>query len=177
MEIAMSKSLKKMFVFCILSILSIGAYAQTTKVVIVPLDASDSKIYTGVTPIVVDNTANTITFLAPSDANMQPSLALNYSIALQGVFPSRNASDPFIGEIALFGFNFAPRGWALAEGQILPIATYSALYSLLGTYYGGDGRSTFGLPDLRGRAAIGQGTGPGLDQRRIGQKSGSEDLP
>jgi microcystin-dependent protein len=177
MEVAMSKSLKKMFVFYILSIFSIGAYAQTTKVVVVPLGASDSKIYTGVTPIVVDNTANTITFSAPSNANMQPSLVLNYSIALNGTFPSRNAVYPFIGEIALFGFNFAPRGWALAQGQLLAISSYSALFSLLGTIYGGDGRATFALPDLRGRAAIGQGTGLGLDNRRIGQKFGSEDLP
>ena len=83
-------------------------------------------------------------------------------------------SEPFVGEIRAFGFNFPPRGWSLCQGQLLPISSNSALFSLLGTFYGGDGRTTFGLPDLRGRAAIGQGNGPGLTPRSIGQKSGYE---
>lgn len=83
-------------------------------------------------------------------------------------------SEPFIGEIRVFGFNFAPRGWALCDGQLLPIAQNTALFSLLGTIYGGDGRTTFALPDLRGRAALHQGNGPGLSPRAIGQRSGSE---
>lgn len=82
--------------------------------------------------------------------------------------------EDFIGTIKLFGFNFAPRGWAFCEGQILPINQYTALFSLLGTTYGGDGRTTFGLPDLRGRVPINQGTGPGLSNRKIGQHSGTE---
>ncbi len=82
--------------------------------------------------------------------------------------------EPFIGQIQPFGFNFAPRGWALCDGQLLSIASHSALFSLLGTTYGGDGRTTFGLPDLRGRAALHMGTGPGLSPRPIGQKAGSE---
>jgi len=82
--------------------------------------------------------------------------------------------DPFIGEIKMFAGNFAPRGWALCDGQLLPINQNSALYSLLGTTYGGDGRTTFALPDLRGRVPIHAGTGPGLTQRRLGQKSGTE---
>lgn len=69
--------------------------------------------------------------------------------------------DPFIGEIRLFGFNFAPQGWALCEGQTMPIAQYTALFSLLGTTYGGNGQTTFQLPDLRGRAPIGFGQAPG----------------
>lgn len=81
-------------------------------------------------------------------------------------------SDPFIGEIKLVGFNFAPRGWAFCAGQLLPIAQNTALFSLLGTVYGGDGRVTFALPDLRGRAAIHFGAGPGLPDYRLGAKAG-----
>lgn len=83
-------------------------------------------------------------------------------------------AEPFIGEIRAFGFNFAPRGWAQCDGQLLPIAQYSALFSLLGTTYGGDGRTTFGLPDLRGRSAVHEGSGPGLIPVQLGQKGGAE---
>lgn len=83
-------------------------------------------------------------------------------------------SEPFIGEIRLFGFSFAPSGWARCEGQLLQIASNTALFSLLGTTYGGDGKSTFGLPDLRGRNAIHQGAGPGLSSRVMGQRGGQE---
>ena len=82
--------------------------------------------------------------------------------------------EPFLGQIQIFGFNFAPRGWALCDGQLLPINSYQALFSLLGTTYGGDGRTTFGLPDLRGRSAIHFGQGPGLSSKTIGQKGGNE---
>ena len=82
--------------------------------------------------------------------------------------------DPFLGEISMFGGNFAPRGWAFCSGQLLSISQYSALFSLLGTTYGGDGRTTFALPDLRGRAAIHEGHGPGLSNRPLGSKSGTE---
>lgn len=82
--------------------------------------------------------------------------------------------EPFIGEIIMFGGNFAPRGWALCNGQLLSINQNQALFSILGTTYGGDGRTTFGLPDLRGRAAMHAGTGPGLSPRPLGQKSGTE---
>ena len=85
-------------------------------------------------------------------------------------------SDPFIGEIIMFGGNFAPRGWALCEGQLLPISQNTALFSILGTTYGGDGRTTFGLPDLRGRIPMGSGTGPGLSPRRLGEKAGTENV-
>ncbi len=79
-----------------------------------------------------------------------------------------------IGEIRMFGGNFAPRAWALCEGQLLSIAQNTALFSILGTTYGGDGRTTFALPDLRGRAPVGPGTGPGLTTRKLGQRSGLE---
>ena len=82
--------------------------------------------------------------------------------------------DEFIGTIKAFGFSWAPRGWASCDGQLLAIAQYQALFSLLGTTYGGDGRTTFGLPDLRGRVPISQGTGSGLSNRKMGTKSGTE---
>jgi len=106
--------------------------------------------------------------------NMQPYLGVNYTIALQGIFPSRNGLEPFIAEIIMFGGNFAPRGWAFCDGQLLPIAQNQALFSILGTTYGGDGRTTFALPDLRGRTAIHPGTGPGLSNRRLGERGGAE---
>ncbi|MFT6245184.1 MAG: microcystin-dependent protein [Salibacteraceae bacterium] len=81
---------------------------------------------------------------------------------------------PFIGQIQPWGFDFAPRGWALCDGQLMSIAQNTALFSLLGTIYGGDGRTTFALPDLRGRTALHMGTGPGLTTRPIGQRSGVE---
>ncbi len=86
------------------------------------------------------------------------------------------AQNPFIGQICMFGANFAPRSWALCDGQILLISQNTALFSLLGTLYGGDGRNTFALPDLRGRLPRHQGTGPGLTPRQIGKKDGIEDV-
>jgi len=83
-------------------------------------------------------------------------------------------STPYIGQIKMFGGNFAPRGWAFCSGQLLAISQNSALFSIVGTTYGGDGRTTFGLPDLRGRVAIHQGSGPGLSTRQLGQKGGTE---
>ena len=84
------------------------------------------------------------------------------------------AREPFIGEIMQFGGTFCPRGWAEADGRLLSTSNYSALFSLLGTNFGGDGRRTFGLPDLRGRVAVGVGRGPGLSEYRVGQKGGVE---
>ena len=83
-------------------------------------------------------------------------------------------SEPFVGEIRMFAGNFAPRGWAFCDGQLLAVSQNDALFSLLGTIYGGDGRTTFGLPDLRGRVPIHAGSGPGLSQRRLGAKTGVE---
>ena len=82
--------------------------------------------------------------------------------------------DPFLGEIRIFAGNFAPRGWALCDGQILPIAQNSALFALLGAAYGGDGRSTFALPNLQGRAPMHWGEGPGLTPRAVGEAGGEE---
>ena len=83
-------------------------------------------------------------------------------------------SEPYVGEIRMFAGNFAPRDWAFCDGQLLAVSQNDALFSLLGTIYGGDGRTTFGLPDLRGRVPIHAGTGPGLSPRRLGAKFGSE---
>ncbi len=85
-------------------------------------------------------------------------------------------SDPFTGEIRMFAGNFAPRNWALCIGTIMSISDNNALYSLLGTSYGGDGRVTFGLPDMRGRIPLHQGNGPGLTPRAIGQRFGWEEV-
>ena len=84
--------------------------------------------------------------------------------------------DPFVAEIRIFPFNFAPKGWAFCDGQILPISQNTALFSLLGTTYGGDGKSTFALPDLQGSAAMHPGQGPGLSLHDLGETSGSESV-
>ena len=83
-------------------------------------------------------------------------------------------ADPFVAEIRIFGFNFAPTGWALCDGQILPISQNTALFSLLGTTYGGDGKSNFALPDLQGRAPMHPGQGPGLSDHSLGESAGSD---
>jgi microcystin-dependent protein len=83
-------------------------------------------------------------------------------------------SEPFVGEIKMVGFTFAPRGYAFCDGQLLPISQNTALFSLLGTTYGGDGRTTFALPDLRGRFPMHAGSGPGLTVRSNGEKGGAE---
>ncbi len=106
--------------------------------------------------------------------NMQPFLGIHYCIALQGIFPSRSGLEPFIAEIMLFAGTFAPRGWAFCDGQLLSISQNTALFALIGTTYGGDGRTTFGLPDLRGRVPLHPGTGPGLTNRSLGQRGGQE---
>jgi microcystin-dependent protein len=83
-------------------------------------------------------------------------------------------ADPFVAEIRIFPFNFAPRGWAFCNGQLLPISQNTALFSLLGTTYGGNGSSNFALPDLQGRAPMHPGQGPGLSPHDLGETSGSE---
>lgn len=83
-------------------------------------------------------------------------------------------AEPYIAEIIMFGGNFAPRGWALCDGQVLSIAQNQALFSLLGTTYGGNGTTTFALPDLRGRVPVHAGTGPGLSQQFLGSQGGTE---
>ena len=82
-------------------------------------------------------------------------------------------ADPFVGEIRTFGFNFPPTGWAQCNGQLLPISQNTALFSLLGTNYGGDGRTTFALPNLQGASPMAQGQGPGLSDRYIGELGGA----
>lgn len=85
-------------------------------------------------------------------------------------------ADPFLGEIRLFGFNFAPVGWAMCQGQLLPISQNTALFSLLGTSYGGNGTTTFALPDLRSRVPLSMGQGAGLSNYVIGQAGGNENV-
>jgi microcystin-dependent protein len=109
--------------------------------------------------------------------NMQPHVTLNCIIALQGIFPSPSSgsnSGTLLGEIKWVPYNFAPNSWAFCDGQLLPISANAALFSLLGTTYGGDGITTFALPDARGRTMIHQGQGPGLTNRSLGNKFGTE---
>lgn len=105
-------------------------------------------------------------------------VAFTAALATASIFghtkPAQAGMDPFVGEITLIGFNFCPRGWAAADGSLLAISSHQALFSLYGTTYGGDGVSTFALPDLRGRVAVHDGHGPGLTDRRIGQRGGAE---
>jgi microcystin-dependent protein len=83
-------------------------------------------------------------------------------------------ADPFVAEIRIFPFNFAPKGWAWCDGQLMPISQNTALFSLLGTTYGGNGKSNFALPDLQGRAPMHHGQGPGLSLHDLGEMAGSE---
>lgn len=83
-------------------------------------------------------------------------------------------ADPFVAEVRIFPFNFAPKGWAFCQGQLLPLSQNTALFSLLGTTYGGDGKSTFALPDFQGRVPLGPGQGPGLSLHDLGETGGSE---
>jgi microcystin-dependent protein len=109
--------------------------------------------------------------------NMQPNLVLNCIIALRGDYPARDGaetSSPFVGEIKWFGGNYAPAGFAFCDGQLLTVSSNTALFSILGTTYGGDGRTTFALPDARGRAILHAGSGPGLTPRRLGERPGTE---
>lgn len=116
------------------------------------------------------------------DNNLQPELAMNWMIALDGLFPSPSGggyANRFLGEIALFAGNYAPRGWALANGQLLSIGQNQSLFALFGTTYGGDGVTSFALPDLRGRTAIGASTGAsalGTGVARLGSQIGSETI-
>jgi microcystin-dependent protein len=84
--------------------------------------------------------------------------------------------DPLLGTIQIFAFNFAPKGWAKCDGSLLPISQYMALFSLLGTYYGGDGQTTFGLPDLRSRVPVGLGQGRGMSNYELGEMDGAESI-
>src|SRR5687768_14712841 len=83
-------------------------------------------------------------------------------------------ADPFVAEIRIFCFNFAPTGWAWCDGQLMPISQNTALFSLLGTFYGGDGKTTFALPNLQGRAPMHPGQGPGLSLHDLGERGGIE---
>lgn len=107
--------------------------------------------------------------------SLRRTLALS-AVALSALssFNAHAQADPFLGQITCFGFNFAPRGWMLAQGQLLPISQNQALFSLLGTTYGGNGQTTFALPNLQGRVVIGAGQAPGLTPHTLGEMGGTE---
>jgi len=137
-----------------------------------------SEMSSGYNPTAVAQTGN-----SQPHNNRQPFATLNYAIALQGVYPSPGKNDedvatkgidPFLGEIAIFPYNFTPQAYAACNGQMLSISQNSALFSLLGTTYGGNGTTNFAVPDLQGRAVIHSGQGPGLSNYNIGQKGGAE---
>jgi microcystin-dependent protein len=145
-------------------------------------------LYVCATPaLLIGQTETGVTGDGTPVENRQPSLGLRYIIAMQGYFPQDPASgvtppggtqapdrnEPFMGEIRAVPYNVAPRGWAFCEGQLLSINQNQALFSLLLTRYGGNGQTTFALPDLRGRVPIGAGQGPDLPNYTLGQKVGS----
>ncbi|MBN1968164.1 MAG: tail fiber protein [Candidatus Delongbacteria bacterium] len=109
---------------------------------------------------------------------MQPYLVLNFCIALSGIFPSHSKSDevkgadPFVGEVNIFAFNFTPRDYQSCNGDLLSLSQNTALFSLVGTTYGGNGTSTFGIPDFTGRVVLHRGQGIGLTNRILGEKQG-----
>lgn len=107
-------------------------------------------------------------------AVLSAAVSLSAVATVASVSPASAQSEPFIGQMMVTGATFCPRGWAQADGQIMSIAQNTALFALLGTTYGGNGQTTFALPDLRGRAAIHQGTGPGLSPYVEGQVGGKE---
>jgi len=110
-------------------------------------------------------------------SNLQPSVAMSYIVAIDGAYPSPDesaAGEPFLGEVAMFGGNFPPAGWAFADGRLMSVDADDSLFSILGTTYGGDGLSSFALPDLRGRVPVGVGQGPGLSDRQLGEAFGAE---
>jgi len=100
--------------------------------------------------------------------------ALALTAAAAGAPQAAQAQEFYLGQISVFGFNYCPQGWLPADGRLLPIPSNEALYSVLSTYYGGDGRTNFGLPDLRGRSAIGTGGAPGMTGFGIGARGGEE---
>ncbi len=107
--------------------------------------------------------------------NMAAGILTCIAITMTATSPAQaNDGEQYVGEIKFFAGNFAPRGWAFCDGQLLPVASHDALFSLLGTIYGGDGRTTFALPDMRGRMPVHQGTGPGLEQFQIGARNGGD---
>ncbi len=109
--------------------------------------------------------------------NVQPSLAMTYMVQTSGIFPSSGGSGPatsFMGQVRAFSGYFVPAGYLPADGRLMSISSNTALFALFGTTYGGDGKTTFALPDLRGRTAIGAGAGPGLTPRALGSVAGAE---
>lgn len=158
--------------------------------------------YTGTSPVNVNTATNTISLNAGTSAgdlitwdgtnwvstqpavqhfsvsanNRQPYMALNFMIATEGIFPSHTSLEPYIGEIMMVGWNFETPGFKYCNGQLLPISSYTALFALLGTNFGGNGTTTFGLPDLRGRVPLHFGTGTGLSTYSIGNSGGAETI-
>ncbi|GAB2730777.1 tail fiber protein [Melaminivora jejuensis] len=110
----------------------------------------------------------------PSTALLPALRPLLLAAAVAGALPAQASSEPFLGELMLFSGDFCPRYWLPADGRLLSVSAYETLFALIGSTYGGDGTINFALPDLRGRAPIGAGQGPGLNSMAVGQRGGSE---
>jgi microcystin-dependent protein len=158
--------------------LSPYALAQTPGAVQVPTQTIETTSLAGPT--------TTVRSVAPASGNnVQPVLGLNYIICLYGIFPPRFDGnwDGCVGEIRVFAGDFAPANWALCDGSVLSVEDPDnvpdrrRLFEVIGFTYGGDGRTTFALPDLRGRAAVGVGQGAGLSRHEIGRPAGAEQIP
>lgn len=139
---------------------------------------ASASVMTAARPIAALN-ADPTSIAAPAGGdnahdNLQPYLCIHFIIALSGDMEPVSLLDPFIGEIRLFAGPFTPKGWLRCDGQSLPVADSPELFAVLGTTYGGDGRNTFALPDMRGRTSMHAGLGEGLTLRNLGQSGGSE---
>ena len=169
------------FLFCIATLMVGSAFSQNVGVgTVTPTEKLDVNGKVKTNSIILNSGGNQYDFLMKSNATGEVgfkhatgALGLNYIICISGSYPSSGlpVTSPFLGEIKLFAGNFAPQGWVPCNGQILSISQNTALFSILGTMYGGNGQSTFGLPDLRGAAAIGKGEAPVGYEWSMGQKT------
>ena len=150
--------------------MNISKFVKNSSLLIFGLVACGAFLFLTSSSSIEDSNTRTITKLSKDITEMTSKLTALKTESNESFV----SSDPVLGEILAFGFNFAPRGWAQCNGQLLSINENSALFSLLGTTYGGDGRTTFALPDMRGRVAIHQGQGPGLSNHKLGSRFGVE---
>jgi microcystin-dependent protein len=141
----------------------------------IAVGTSGKVLYSNGTNWVAGSTTASSTGSGDAFSILPPYRTISYCISMQGIYPSTASDNPLIGEIMIFPYSFVPRNWARCDGSILSIASYSALFSLLGTTFGGNGSTTFGLPDLRGRVVLGTGTLNGTGTTyMLGESGGSE---
>ncbi|HEX7846244.1 MAG TPA: tail fiber protein [Chitinophagaceae bacterium] len=172
----------KQFVFFLLLVTGLCAQAQNVGIgTSTPTEKLEVNGKLKSTGAIITNGGQQYDFLVKSNAagevgfkKATGAVGINYIICLQGNWPNSGspiAQPPFLGEVKLFAGNYAPAGWAFCHGQILPIAQNTALFALLGVYYGGNGQTTFALPDLRGATVVSPGTSPAGYNWQIGEKT------